>query len=285
MGARRINVRFHPIAILSLFAVGAVGSLHAQSDAQDAEALFKEKCQACHTIGGGRIVGPDLKGVLDRQDRQWLVDFIVDPDSKLDSGDAYALELLAASNNIRMTPLGVDALAANALLDYVVKVSGDLPEGPVVTEELPSFTALDREKGMQYFTGDLGFRNGAPACNACHTTAGLGAWGGGGLGPDLTHVFDRLGGRLGLTGWLGMPGSATMLPLFKDNKLTSEEIDALVAFLEEENSSQEAEAASVTASFLGAGVLGAILLLALFGIFWKGRYNATRIPLVEKSKR
>ena len=28
--------------------------------AQDGEALFKQNCAACHKVGGGRLVGPDL---------------------------------------------------------------------------------------------------------------------------------------------------------------------------------------------------------------------------------
>jgi mono/diheme cytochrome c family protein len=254
-------------------------------EAQDAEQFFQEKCAACHSIGAGRIVGPDLKGVLERQDRQWLVEFIMDPNAKLSGGDPYAQELLAAANNVPMPPLGVDELTANALLDYIAAKSGEVGVGPAPVEELESFTAEQREAGYEFFTGGRTLRKGAPACASCHTTVSLGGWGGGALGPDLTHAIDRLGGRRALTGWLGMPGSATMLPIFGEKKLTPEEIDALVAFLEQEAASELDAAPSVTASFLGAGVLGAIVLLLLGGFFWKGRYTATRIPMVEKSKR
>jgi mono/diheme cytochrome c family protein len=30
---------------------------------QDAETFYKQNCAACHTIGGGKLLGPDLKGV------------------------------------------------------------------------------------------------------------------------------------------------------------------------------------------------------------------------------
>jgi mono/diheme cytochrome c family protein len=253
---------------------------------QDAEQYFNAHCKACHTIGGGPILGPDLKGVLDRQSREWLVEFIVDPDSKLDS-DPYAQEMLAATPGgaVRMISIpSMTPLIANSLLDYIVAKSGG-DAGPVApTEELLPFTAEQRELGMKYFTGEEPFRAGAPSCSSCHTTAGLGAWGGGALGPDLTQVMSRLGGRVGLTGWLATPASLTMQPVFKDHKLIPEEIDALVAFLESESENTE-DAPSVTASFLGVGVIVAIAILALFGFLWKDRYTATRIPLVEKSKR
>ncbi|MDP6963865.1 MAG: hypothetical protein QGF46_06850 [Planctomycetota bacterium] len=253
--------------------------------AQDVEQYYKSSCQPCHTIGGGKLVGPDLKGVLDRKDREWLVEFIVDPNSKFDIGDAYADAILAESNGIRMANLGVDPLLANSLLDYIAKESGAAPSEPVEVEPLEPFLAHDAGVGQSLFVGTTSFQNNAPACNSCHTTGSLGLWGGGSLGPDLTHTIERLGGRRALSGWLAMPASATMAPVFKNSKLTSKEIDYLVAYLEAQNNAGIEEAPSSSASFFIAGVIGAIGLLALFGILWKDRYSATRIPLVEKSKQ
>jgi mono/diheme cytochrome c family protein len=259
----------------------------AAAQEQDAEQYFNTNCKACHTIGGGVILGPDLKGVMDRKDREWLVDFIVDPESKLDS-DPYAMELLAASPGgaVRMLKVpGITPLIANSLLDYISSKSGAASAEAAPVDEPEPFIAEDIAAGEDYFTGAKSFRNGAPACNSCHTTVALGGWGGGALGPDLTQAYTRLGARTGLTGWLGMPASAIMQPIFSQQKLTKEEIHALVAFLEKESESGADAAPSVTASFLGAGVLLAVALLALFGFLWKGRYTSTRIPMVEKSKR
>ena len=35
--------------------------------------IFQQQCAACHTIGGGTLVGPDLQDVTSRRDREWLV--------------------------------------------------------------------------------------------------------------------------------------------------------------------------------------------------------------------
>ena len=43
--------------------------------AQDTAAFFKQNCTSCHTIGGGRLTGPDLKDVTTRKDRAWFVQF------------------------------------------------------------------------------------------------------------------------------------------------------------------------------------------------------------------
>ncbi|HVA99001.1 MAG TPA: cytochrome c, partial [Bacteroidia bacterium] len=34
---------------------------------QDGKELFQNNCKTCHTIGHGKLVGPDLKGVADRR--------------------------------------------------------------------------------------------------------------------------------------------------------------------------------------------------------------------------
>ena len=65
---------------LVLLASGAPNAL-----AQDPAQFFRQNCTACHTVGGGRITGPDLKGVSGRKDRQWLVRFIVNPKAVIDS--------------------------------------------------------------------------------------------------------------------------------------------------------------------------------------------------------
>jgi len=47
--------------------------------AADGKALFEAKCGACHSVGGGPKVGPDLKGVVARRGKEWTILAIVDP--------------------------------------------------------------------------------------------------------------------------------------------------------------------------------------------------------------
>lgn len=63
--------------------------------ATQGEQLFTAKgCNACHTIGGGRLVGPDLSEVTERRDYAFVVGIIVNPDSML-ANDDTARALLA----------------------------------------------------------------------------------------------------------------------------------------------------------------------------------------------
>lgn len=79
--------------------------------------LFKSKgCNACHTLGGGRLVGPDLAGVTERRQQEWIVGMIVKPDSML-ANDETARQLLAEY----FTPMpnqGLTRDEAHALYQY-----------------------------------------------------------------------------------------------------------------------------------------------------------------------
>src|ERR1043166_7153940 len=46
------------------------------------EYLFRSRCSACHTIGKGDGVGPDLAGVTTRRDRAWLTRYLAAPRSE-----------------------------------------------------------------------------------------------------------------------------------------------------------------------------------------------------------
>src|SRR6266545_6342590 len=70
--------------------------------AQEAADFFRENCASCHTIGGGRLTGPDLKNVTQRRDRAWLVQFLQSPQAMLDRGDAYALKLQEEARGVVM---------------------------------------------------------------------------------------------------------------------------------------------------------------------------------------
>jgi nitrite reductase (NO-forming) len=54
---------------------------------------FESKCLACHSIGGGDKLGPDLYQVTGRRDRAWLVRWLKNPDDLLKS-DPVAKQML-----------------------------------------------------------------------------------------------------------------------------------------------------------------------------------------------
>ena len=86
-------------------------------------ALFVKACAACHTIGGGKRVGPDLKGVTGRRERDWLTAFIMDAPAMIERGDPTAKQLFDEYNHVRMPALGLTANDAGDLIDYLASRS------------------------------------------------------------------------------------------------------------------------------------------------------------------
>jgi protein SCO1 len=86
---------------------------------ESGQALFKRLCVPCHTIGVGDRVGPDLRGVTERRERDWLVNFIMDPHKMRRQKDPTALALAAQYPGALMPRLGIAKNDAADLISYL----------------------------------------------------------------------------------------------------------------------------------------------------------------------
>jgi protein SCO1/2 len=81
--------------------------------------LFSTRCAACHSIGNGDKIGPDLLGVTNVRDRAWLARMIVDSNKLLEEKDPIATALFKKYKEIRMPPLGLPETDVNTLIEYM----------------------------------------------------------------------------------------------------------------------------------------------------------------------
>jgi protein SCO1 len=81
--------------------------------------LFQRDCAACHTVGQGDKIGPDLLGVTRTRDHDWLVRMIQQPDALLNGNDGVARAMLKRYKNVRMPNLWVSEDELNVLLQYL----------------------------------------------------------------------------------------------------------------------------------------------------------------------
>ena len=70
-------------------------------EAQRGKLDFESKCLACHSMGQGKKLGPDLAGVTKHRDDAWLTRWLKSPEKMLES-DEHAKQLLKEYNNIPM---------------------------------------------------------------------------------------------------------------------------------------------------------------------------------------
>jgi protein SCO1 len=101
--------------------------------------IFGRDCIACHSIGHGDGIGPDLLNVTKIRSRQWLVRMIQTPDVLLNEKDGVATELLEKYRNVRMPNLGTSDLETDYLLRYIAEQSAvHNPDAPAAnTGKIP----------------------------------------------------------------------------------------------------------------------------------------------------
>ncbi len=258
-------------------------TLQSMASAQEAAQFFRQNCMSCHTIGGGRLTGPDLKDVLQRRDRVWLGRFLLDPKGMIASGDPYAAQLQQEARGVVMpTVSGMSKERADALLD-LIEAESKLEKSQFIGLQIPDgpFSEADIALGRDIFLGRARLKNGGPSCVGCHTAIGLPGLGGGRLGPDLSKVFERLESRKTLGSWLLAPPTTTMQPVWRGHPLEAEEILPLVAYFEDVSRRGGEDTSPGRMNFFLIGLAGAVAALVGFDLAWRKRFRAVRRPMVR----
>ena len=88
-------------------------------DGHPGQALFAKACATCHTIGGGDLVGPDIKDVVKRRDRAWLTRFLIAPEKMRAEKDPLVLEISKKYPGVMMPNLGLMEGDVSDLLQYI----------------------------------------------------------------------------------------------------------------------------------------------------------------------
>lgn len=273
---------FFGVLALSLVATTLLaGAASPAQSATNGQAVFEAKCKACHTIGGGKLIGPDLKGITQRRDVSWLSAWIKAPDKVVASGDSIAKQLVG-QYGMQMPNLALSDTDVADLIAYFQSKDGAAPAASAAPNAAPtaqptqdlSGTNLvlalngDPQTGEQLFTGALALQNGGTHCMACHTVNGVGPLGGGALGPDLTHVYSRYG-RQGLAAALSSLPFPTMQGVFANKALSPNDQADLLAFFEyADQTGGQPRTQQNFQLVLGGGSALTIVFLAGMLIFW-----------------
>lgn len=239
------------------------------AQAKTGEELFQSGCNACHTIGAGRLVGPDLLGVSERRSEEWLVEFVQHSQAMVEAGDPVAVALFEEHNKVPMPDQALTKAEILAVVEYA-KTPHVAPGQPAAPEP-DELTEEDIVLGENLFQGSVRLSNGGPACNSCHDVTNDAVIGGGILAKELTTVFSRLGGP-GVRAILGSPPFPVMQKAYEDDPLTDSEVKALVGFLEKADSEKSLQQPrDYGVGLFASGVAGSGILLGLYSLLWRRR--------------
>ena len=291
MTRRMMNMQFRALhrsfvaLIVVTFAIG--GSAYAQS-IQEGQALFGTKCYSCHNIGSGDKTGPDLKGVTTRRTKEWLGEFINTPAAINSRGDANATQLFKKFSPTVMP----DQALGQGQIDSILMMIDDLTKKneifvPAGAKLSRAIAPGDVDGGWRLFMGRAKFQNGGAACISCHSIKGVGMFGGGTLGADLTSVNLKYRDPE-LIAILQNPAFPTMATQFSTHALSSEEIVQLFALFQ--NAKQlnpipatQAGVTTLDPKFFVVGVAAMLLVLALMNFGWRRRSRGVREELVRRA--
>lgn len=166
-------------------------------------------CLSCHRINGhGSTMAPDLTWEGSSVQRQWLVDFLKNPNT------------LRPALIRRMPRFNLTDAEVNELTDYIM-TAYQSPEVDRDSMPLSGYSQGQVELGKQLFYGKY-------SCQGCHivdTKADKGY-----IGPTLTHVGSRLTAAW-IFEWMKNPQALRPGTMEPNRAMSDEDARALTAFL------------------------------------------------------
>lgn len=267
--------------LIIVFSAACVCSL-AQPQ-QEGERNFKAFCAACHSIGKGKLIGPDLADVHKRRADAWLVEFIMSSQTMIKNGDETAVALFKEYNQSVMPDPPYSADQINSILLYIKSQSPDyVPETVVAQSEVANgpetptrsvseATEEEIKIGQMLFAGQNRLSGGGPGCISCHHVRNDKLIGGGLLAKDLTDAFSRMN-ETGIKAILTSPPFPAMREAYQNSAITDEEAYNLIAFLKLADEDQYGQhPRNYKQYFFVAGGIAFLVLLGIFSMIWSNR--------------
>jgi mono/diheme cytochrome c family protein len=230
------------------------------------KALFADKCAVCH--------GEDASGKTEMAKSL----HVAIPDyrsAEVQNLTDDGIKNVVTQGKGSMPPVsGLSAPDIANLIAFVRSFSSEQPGATMV-----GGSAI---RGEALFAGRISFRNGGPACAACHSVAGLPFPSGGTLGPNLTHEYTKLGPE-GLDAALETLYFPAMVPLYDPHPLTAAEQADLEAFFK--SAGLEPSPPNITPLVALIALGGFLVLIVITWALWRDRIRGVRRKLVESAVR
>ena len=165
------------------------------------------KCYVCHAFNGfGGTLAPDLSYEGSRAQRQWLIEFLKNP------------QTLRPTLVLRMPQFNMTDQEAATLADYIGLVLQS-PAAESLADRCQPFTAENVALGKQLY--EVKYQ-----CQSCHTIGSTGGY----VGPNLNNAGNWLTPAW-IEAWLRNPQALVPGTIEPRRAFTDDEIHALTAYL------------------------------------------------------
>jgi len=127
---KRTQLKIFSVFIISLLiAFSSLSGFAQEADVQAGKKLFNTNCAACHKLNK-KAVGPALKGVSEKYDREWLYSWIKNSAAMIKDGDSQAVAIWEEYNKIAMNAF---PLLSNTDIDNILAYTDYTPPAPVAS--------------------------------------------------------------------------------------------------------------------------------------------------------
>jgi mono/diheme cytochrome c family protein len=179
------------------------------------------RCNTCHSFrGNGGTLAPDLTYEGSRSNREWLVEFLKNP------------QTIRPSLTVRMPRFSMTEKDAATLADYI-SATLQKPEVKPTAIDRDQFTSEMADRGKRLFETKYG-------CQSCHTIGSSGGY----VGPSLNDVADWLTPAW-IEAWLRNPQALVPGTIEPKHSLSESEIRDMTAYLLTLKQAPPTEGASV----------------------------------------
>jgi mono/diheme cytochrome c family protein len=249
-----------PVAAPASASASASASSSAAAPRDVVAARYVTQCSGCHTIGGGKLKGPDLEKALD-----W-------------SEGSLKLAVKKMEKNVGALP-DADVAAYVAFLkapDVRDRISKERKRQ--LAEMAAKLEPANASTGRALFFGKRSFENQGLACVACHEAGGEG----GSLGPDLTPLASKMD-AVGMISAFEQTNFAVMRDAYREHAITKQEAVHLAAFLGtvQPSGAPWSHTANLVLA-IGATAIPALGMLSLLALR-RGRTTSVRARLVRSA--
>lgn len=135
--------RFSVFIISLIIALSSLSGFAQEADVQAGKKLFNANCAACHKLNK-KAVGPALKGVSAKYEREWLYSWIKNSAAMIKDGDPQAVAVWEEYNKVAMNAF---PLLSNADIDNILAYTDYTPPAPVASA-VPQQTAATSDSGV-----------------------------------------------------------------------------------------------------------------------------------------